>query len=731
MRHSNWLLRVSGTCIALALAGGAATAQEQAIDEVIVTAQKRAISLQEVPIAVTALTADDIEAHNFSDATSLAEQVPNLQIDSPWGYSNPGIFLRGVGNGDVNAVAASKVGVYVDQVYNGLLVGQNFQLFDLERIEVLKGPQGTLYGKNTTGGALNIISRKPDGEFGGYAQLNAGNFEYLSAEAALGFPLAEGLSGRIAGVINKRDGTATNLVDGSDLNDVDNYAVRGMLRWQSERVDALLRAQLGRNRTGFRQGKPNTAPGPGGATITGFVNPPGDEFDLTTDLDTFMDVDQNGVALIVDIELGSGLTLTSVSSYDEGELRALQDADHSSDSLIDIGWRTDSNQLAQELRLTSDPEKRFDYILGLFYVDEEIEDGTGSDFRIFADAPHPPFPTLEIKQDMAQSAQQYAAFADFTYELAPRWTLNGGLRYTIDEKEFYTVAELVGVDGTPLPPGAAFTVPRTEFDERWTATSGHVGLEFRPSDDVMIYGSFSRGFNGGGFNGGAIVDPGEAVAFDPEYLEGWEIGAKTQWLERRVTLNAAAFFYDYSDLQVQTIATSPFSNNFIQIVENASDAEIYGAEIELAARATEHLRLSAALGLLHTEFVDFQSILADQSGNPLPEAPEVDFVGSFHYERPFQLGSWFLRGEVNYTSERYYNSGKNPLVSSQGGYTIVNARLGWISQDGRWSASLWANNLTDEVYLARALDLVGGFGFVSNWFSDPRTYGVQVAVRFD
>ncbi|MCC7410831.1 MAG: TonB-dependent receptor [Gammaproteobacteria bacterium] len=702
------------------------------IEEVVVTAQKRESTLQDVPVAITALTASELNAINFSDSSSLATFVPNLQIDSPWGYTNPGIFLRGIGNGDVNAVAASKVGVYQDQVYQGLLVGQNFQLFDLERVEVLKGPQGTLYGKNTTGGALNVSSRRPDGTRNGYLQTDIGDYDYMSFEGAFGLPINDSWSVRVAGVFNQRDGWARNIVDGRDLDDVDNYAARAMLRYQGERLDALLRLTRGRNRTTFRQGQPDTDGSPfGGATVGGFVNNLPDESVMTTDLDTFMDVDQDGIALIWDYDFDA-FTLTSVTTYDEGDLRALQDADHSPDSIINIGWRTNSHQVAQELRIANDAAARFDYLFGFFFVDEQIEDGTGSDFRIFADAlPALGLPVLDVKQDMEQSAQQYALFADFNFALNEQWSLNGGLRYTIDQKKFFTVAALIGLNNVPLPPGAAFTVPLTSFDEEWTALSGHVGMEWRPADDILLYAGFSRGFNGGGFNGGAIVDPGEAVAFDPEFLNAWEVGAKTTWFDRRLTVNVSGFYYDYSDLQVQVITTSPFSNNFIQIIENASDAEIYGSEIEFVAVPTDYLRISGALGLLHSEFVNFQSIVGDASGNKLPEAPEIDFSGIVHYERPFRFGNWFVRGEFSYTSERFYNSAENPKVSSGGGNEQVNAKVGWISQDESWKVTLWVNNVTDTQYVARALDLADGFGFVSNWFSDPRTYGAQVAYHFD
>lgn len=727
------------TRVAQALAGfallalsGLSSAQNQVIEEIVVTAQKRESTLQDVPIAITALTESEIRATNFADTTSLAMRVPNLQIDSPWGYTNPGIFLRGIGNGDVNAVAASKVGVYQDQVYQGLLVGQNFQLFDLERIEVLKGPQGTLYGKNTTGGALNVISRKPDGTNNGNLQMDLGSYDYLSIEGAFGFPIADRWSGRIAGVFNQRDGWARNIVDGRHLNDVDNYAARAMLRYEGERLDALLRFTRGRNRTTFRQGQPNTDPSPyGGATVSGFVNNLPEEKVMTSDLDTFMNVDQDGVALIWNYDFNA-FTLTSITTYDEGDLRGLQDADHSPDSIIDIGWRTNSHQVAQELRIANEASARFDYLFGFFFVDEQIEDGTGSDFRIFADAlPALGLPVLDVKQDMEQSAQQYALFADFNYDLTDQWTLNGGLRYTIDDKSFFTVAALVGLNNTPLPPGAAFTVPLTSFDEEWTALSGHAGIEWRPNEDMLLYAGFSRGFNGGGFNGGAIVDPGEAVAFEPEFLNAWEVGAKTTWFDRRLTVNVSGFYYDYTDLQVQVITTSPFSNNFIQIIENASDAEIYGSEIEITAVPSEYLWMSGSLGLLHSEFVDFQSIVGDATGNKLREAPDVDFSGVIHYQRPFAFGQWFVRGEFNYTSQRFDNQNEDPLVSTGGGNEIINAKVGWISDDEKWKLTLWVNNVTDNQYVARSLDLVDGFGFVSNWFSDPRTYGAQIAYSFE
>lgn len=714
------------------LTSAAAIVQAQSLEEITVTAQRRASSLQDVAVAVTVLTATEIEMVNFADTRTLAAQIPNLQIAAPWGAANPGLFMRGIGNPDVNATAGAKVGTYQDQVYTGLLVGQNFQLFDLERIEVLKGPQGTLYGKNTTGGALNIISRQPKvGDRDGYVTLDAGNYDMLSLEAGKSFTLSDKVSARIAGVMNRRDGTAVNLVNGRRQNDVDNYAIRGLLHYEGESFDALLRVQRGRNRSDFRQGKPDTSLGPNGASVTGFMNPSRDPHEITTDLDNYLNVDQDGIALVMEWDIDS-LTLTSVTSYDEAKLRALQDADHSADSLIDIGWRTNSNLLAQELRLTSNNSGRFNYIAGLFYARERIGNGTGSDFHIFGDLPpDPPSNSLTIKQDLAQTAKQYAAFGDFNYRLTDSVTLNGGLRYTIDEKEFWTVAELVAAGGVPLQD--VYTVPLTSFDREWKELSGHIGLEYHPNNNIMLYGGYRRGFNGGGFNGGAIVDPGEATAYDPEFLNAWEIGMKSSFFGRRATLNIAAFYYDYKDLQIQTITTSPFSNNFIQVIENASNATIYGAEVELSAMVMEHLRVNAAVGLLDTKYKDFASLVGDATGNKLQQAPDVDISSSIHYQRPLSdsVGSIFLRGEFSFQTRQYHNSAQRKEISTGGSNETINVKVGWISPSDHVRVTLWVNNLTDNSYVDRSLDLVGGFGFISQWYSDPRTYGLQLSYQFN
>lgn len=719
--------------LTVTMLGGVATATHaQEVEEITVTAQRRASALQDVPVAITVMSDKEIALADFSDTRSLAADIPNLQISSPWGAANTGLFIRGIGNADVNATANAKIGTYQDQVFTGLQVGQNFQLFDLERIEVLKGPQGTLYGKNTTGGALNIVSHQPQsGDNDGYVTVGAGNYDSLTLEAAKSFTLADGLSTRVAGVVNRRDGTAVNLVNGRRQNNIDNYAVRALVRYETDNFDALLRFQRGRNRSDFRQGRPDTRLGPDGASLTGFVNPAADPFKLTTDVDNYLNVNQDGIALVAEWNLGD-VALTSVSSYDKAKLRALQDADQSADSLIQIGWRTNSTLFAQELRLTSRTSGPFEYIAGLFFSRERVGKGTGSDFYIFGDLPpDPPSNSLAIKQDLAQRAEQYAAFADFTYHLNDKFSMNGGLRYTIDQKEFWTVAQLVEAGEIAIPD--IFTVPYTAFDKSWKKWSGHIGMQYRPNDDIMVYGGFSRGFNGGGFNGGAIVDPGEATAFAPEYLNAYEVGIKSSLFDNRATLNISGFYYDYTNLQVQTITTSPFSDNFIQIIENAANAVIYGSEVELSARVTQEFRVNAAVGLLHTEYKDFSSLVGDASGNRLEHAPTIDFNGSAHYERELAggKGSIFLRGELSLQSRQYYNSAQRADVSSGGTNESVNVKIGWVSPGENVRVTVAVNNLTNNNYVDRAIDLVGGFGFVSQWYTDPRTYGIQLSYHFN
>jgi len=194
--------------------------------------------------------------------------------------------------------------------------------------------------------------------------------------------------------------------------------------------------------------------------------------------------------------------------------------------------------------------------------------------------------------------------------------------------------------------------------------------------------------------------------------------------------NVAVFYYDYDDLQVQITTTSPFTNNFIQVVENAADAEIYGGEIEITTLPTDYFRWTISLGLLHSEFENFQSIIGDFSGNVLPDAPETHFSSVLHYQRPAEVGAWFVRGEFSYTSNRYSNATEQPFVSTGGGQELINLRAGWVSDDD-WEVNLWVKNVTDNQYVDRSLDLNDGFGFITNWFHEPRTYGAQLIYRFD
>jgi iron complex outermembrane receptor protein len=765
------LLMLTGCALvvpAIAAAQDAVPADE-GIGDIVVTAQRREQNLQDVPVAVTAFAGDALADLGIQSSSDIAGVVPNLEIGLPGGAGNqPLIYIRGVGLSDTNRNNSGPNGVYMDEVYISSPSAQTFQLFDLERVEVLKGPQGTLYGRNATGGAINFIAAKPSRDFQAQASLSYGSFDTITGEAAIGGPISDSVRFRIAGTGTHANGYIHNLLTGRRENGQGSFALRGQLAVDvTDNFDALVNVHGGRvdvrspqfrslglldPDTGF------TTPCAADAimanrcgNVLGYVSPEG-FYDGNYDRSDRLKSKNWGTAVRLNWDLGD-VTLTSISAYDFDDKLHQEDSDASPAALLHLTYGVRSKTVTQELRLSGSTGS-VTWVAGGYYLHEVLkQDQTGDLFRdlrvLTPDGGADPeglttggAPVLFSRTLNRQTTEAAAIFGQAEIELAPSLRATVGGRYNYERKRFRAAAQFEDEimtfsdeDGNivtaPVPGGI---LPLYAFDNRksFDNVSFKVGLDYDITDDVMAYATISTGFKSGGFNGGYLsFDPVEAEEqakpFNEETLTAYEIGLKSTLLDRRLRFNAAAFYYDYKDLQLYTLINTGAIP--VSLLANAANATIYGAEFEMIARPVDRLDITLNLGLLDTEIKDFVSAGTDYSGNRLALSPKVNFSGVANYEIPLSNAvALALQPSVSYRSSQFFSTDNNPLLK-QKGYWLLGGRIAVKDEDGRWEAALFGRNLTRKKYINFAVDLAD-FGFVEQFQGQPRSFGVEFRVKY-
>ena len=703
------------------------------IADIVVTAQRREQSMQDVPVAVSALGAEQISDSGLGNSLAIGDNVPNLEIKTFGGVPNN--FIRGVGNNDFNSSSVGPISIYRDDVVVASTGSQLFALFDLDRIEVLRGPQGTLFGKNTTGGAIQYISRLPDDTAEGYARVGYGRFDLFEAEAAGTIPLTDGLSVRISGVIRRRDGERTNIYNGNDAINVDEAAVRGILRYNpNSSVDIRLSAGTGRDRSDYLEPKPMGTIN--GANIFGYSDPAPDDISILNFNGPSRNYSDNfWISLNAKVDLGGGFSVKSITGYDESEIDNRVDVDGSPLRIDEIVFLTDTDQFSQELQLAYE-SNRFNGIVGLFYFNEHLASRADADLVGELTFAQGAIPLITVAN---RDNKSYAIFGQGTYDLTDRFSLTLGGRYTWDKVNANHRAFLVpGYFDADIPNGAEIDlVPYAELGDTFKAFSWRVAADYDLTDDVMAYASVTRGFKSGTFNIGIITSVAERTKVTPEFLTSYEIGLKSTLFDRRVRFNASAFYYDYTDLQV--LSVNQQGNGVPTLgLDNAADATIKGLELELLAQPFTGLDFGANLGLLDATYKNYTSgaidpvsgLPRDFSGNRLPNAPKFTLSTFAKYEFPVSdtLDAG-LRVEYNYTGKRYFNNGEDEDVSSRKGHGLVNLRATLGNSDGSWELAAWAKNIFGVDYLVDATDL-RDFGLIPLYYGERRTWGVEASYHF-
>lgn len=737
--------------------------RSRVLQTIEVTAERRTASQQDVPVTVTSIGEDMLSEGDYRNTEDLSQQVPGLQIKSSFSASNPTIFIRGVGINDFNPANSGAIGVMVDDMFYNSTTGQLFQLFDLDRIEVLKGPQGTLYGRNTTGGVLSIHTKKPDFEQGGYVSATYGRFNQLDFEGAVTLPVNDKLAFRLSGVSNTRDGTREiAFPDGTkaDKNTVDFQAARiQMLYEPTIDLSILGKVEYGKSNATSRsyesQGLINYSTGAFGLTdYDGVCGGRGaaicaDAFGYTDDQDPYSgaenlkhtpeEVSAFTANLQVEWDLGDW-NLTSVTGYLDTSREAILEVDASPFRLIEEYIDDGSEQFSQELRLASDWDGPLNLIMGAFYLQDEL---TGQDsFELLADAsPTPGVPyfdavnyILRTDRFYTQKTDTFAVFAQSDYELTDRLTATLGARFTWEERKLDHVAYAGPVDAAALDgdmPVYAMLLDTSDFGTdslTFEEPTFRGALSYDVSDDVMVFGSISRGFKSGGFNTGATSDPIEASIVEPEKLTAYEVGIKSEWFDRTLRANAAAFYYDYTDLQVFGLAPGAVPT---QTLFNADEAEIKGFEFDITSAPVTGLQLTFAGTYLDTEYSKFVTPIGqDFSGNTMVASPEWSLVARGRYETGPIWGDLGLvaSADASYTGDQYFDT-QNTKRLGQDAYWIANARVAIVPESQRWELATFVKNLTDEEYVVDAFD-VSDFGFDELVYGDPQTYGISLTYRF-
>ena len=693
------------------------------VEEVVVTAQKREESSQEVPVSLTVMGAEQIANLQIVSGTELARQTPNLQVSNLGNEDQPKFALRGISTPDFNLNTTSPTGVFYDEVYVASQFLGGPQIFDLERVEVLRGPQGTLFGKNTTGGAINFITRAPSYETDGYVTLQAGDNDYFHATGALNVPIVDDmLATRLAVNATRSDGWIKNHNPaGEDLSSIDNYAMRlSVLFEPTDGTSALLRLLHSRsNPTNI--GVINYGIAPGETNAFG-VNPrvhpvTGERFDAW---EGYYDrtggeivADGDGAILTIDQTLGD-LTLTSITSYLEGDFKNNVDADGSIAPLLAIDFYARTREVGQDLRLSSNYDDAFNFIAGLYYYHDET--GINTDYVLFN--------ALNLSQSYDQSRTSYAAYADATYEVNDAWTIYGGLRWTSDEGKAtdFRVVPIIPVQ------------PTQSYDD--SAPTGRVGVRYHVNDDVMVYGQYARGYRSGTINGSALTNASDFNVADPESLNSYEIGLKSRLFDDTVQLNTSAFYYQYKNQQFV---------NAISLTEskmvNAGEARIMGLEAELIAQLTEYFRVTFGMALLDTEFVELKLsrgtplVEYDLAGNELIEAPHTTFQLALDYSM-FAIGAGRVHAHVDgaRVGSKFFTPFNNipPSYLSVGEpYYDANARIAYRADSGRYEFGVWGKNLTNNDEAAGQVGADQSTFFQRFTVSPyPRRYGVEFTYNF-
>ena len=720
------------------------------LEEIIVTAQKREQSLQDVGISVTAFTGDQISELGFTNPIDLASQTPGLTFSQEHAGANTTLTIRGISQRDFADHHEPPVAMYIDGAYVASPGAVHAQMYDVERVEVLRGPQGTLFGRNSTGGLLHLVSKKPSEEFDLYGEVTYAEYDQIKFEGAIGGAITERLLGRLSVATNHHDGWLKNRI-GKDLHDAGSYSARGQLLYRvTENTELLLKLShteddglggsythtpnaFGPDGLGYRVGRNELA------TFFDFFNNPfqtcpgcdgyfyrePDEDVRTGSFNETGDYDRGMTRIhgTFSTEIGA-MTLTSVTDYMVMHKGLVEDIEGSPNPSTNFFYDQDFTQFSQELRLSGETD-RLTWIAGLYYMDIDADTASGIPSLNIAPLLGINFPGVVIPFTTTFTAEtdteSWAIFGHLEYAINDRWSVIAALRYTEDDKESdYTLQD------------TNFPVPTFQQFNRQTAPNAKLGfenisakleLDWKPNDSTLLYASYTRGHKAGSFNYPFFGPVNFAdMSHDEEEVDSYEIGYKGDLLAGRVRLNINAFYYDYKDYQAS------FFVNFANIVGNL-DAEIYGAEIELTMQVTDQLELLLGTSLLDAESKDVGMPDGSVQNRTMASAPDVTVNGLARYTIPLASGaSVALQMDFNYSDDFCFSVVCNPS-EEEDSYVVGNARVSYTSADERWTVSGFVRNLNEAEHRVYAVDSAFA-SFMTSTYNPPRWFGGSVSYHW-
>ena len=737
-----------------------AAAEPAATGDIIVTAQRRRQDIQSVPISISAFNAKRLADQGVKSTTDLGQIVSNVTIALPSSVGNqPIITIRGIGLNDFNSNNAGPNGVYLDDVYMSSPASQTFQTFDLDRIEVLKGPQGTLYGRNTSGGAINIITARPTDELAARLHVEYSSYNTVNVEGAISGPITDTLKGRLAFVENYSDGYIRNtFLD--RRNGAQSYGVRAVLLYSpSKDLKILFNAHDGQVNNPFPgyQHRGDLQPGtqftvPVQCTLQqtannqcvdlfGYNGPAGFYDVASGNLDK-LKVNAYGGYLRADYSPGP-VALTSISAYEHLDKLDVEDGDGTPNRMIDAIYGVKSNALSQELRLGAQ-QSNYNWVFGLYYLHENLKQDQPVylllDGDKFFGAGAFDGAAFEQFDKSRQITDSYAAFGQAEYALTPSLRVVAGGRYTHEKKTFQYLGSAAlqsgGIDSFPTPT----TLANSNQALRNSAFSWRLGVNYKPAEHILAYASVATGFKSGSFNGGFLsLDPAEIgrqlQPVRPEKVTAYEVGIKTSFFGGRLVANAALFYNDYRDMQV-FVLVPPISGGLgqpLNVLDNAQRAYTEGLDLSLAAKPFAGLTLSSEIGLLRTRMTKFVAARdpaqPDYAGNQLAMAPQVSMTLSADYKVAIGRNSLDLQANASYKSHQYFDISDNPYAA-QDAYWLVNSRISYTLGGGKYEVAAFVHNLTKKQYYVDKFDLTVPFGFVQGIVGAPRTFGVEFNVHY-
>jgi len=776
-------LLLTTALVASSILAGPAAAQEQSrsvlLEEIIVTAQKREQSAQDVGISITTVSGAQMRALGYTNAQEVTALAPGVSTMQPNGEANYAISIRGVANNDFTTNVESPVAIYVDEVYISQMSGAGFMLFDTERVEILRGPQGTLFGRNATGGLVHYITVKPDlEEMNGYGSVTYGRFNRLKAQGAVGVPISDKFAIRASFATQQGGGYVENRLRPQEkLNNANESAGRlQALFAPTDELEVLLNVRFGHQdiRTGFFEYSSavlptgDRTPGVPNPDLGGYVDNDGDVYAGDYDTPGRNDLETEGYTGTIKWDQDWG-TVTSITDFQTVKRDYIEDSDASPVDYFQFFLTTDAEQFSQELRVNGQSED-LEWVAGFYYMDLKVNDSNGGITRGLFEAlipleffgPGTGGLTLDelgingVQNPYNTDTETWSLFGQVEYQVSQKLALIGGFRWIEEDKSHVYNNNVVwfpdtsrsGQDPNIIVAGPALADLPYTHKRSDSNSSARVQVNFTPTDNLLTYASWNRGVKSGGYNAPllpsdfAITDP--FMTYDPEKLDAFEVGFKWDSDDGRFRVNGAAYYYDYRNYQA-------FSIIGLDTATLNASAESKGFELEIQANPAEGLDMQFGVAFIDANVKDVPGVTigADSTGDGILDVPAIlpgatvtpvqtpkwNLNGLVRYEVPMETGSVAFQADGQYRSKHYFALTNFP-ASTESGYFLANASVTYFSEDQNWSIRGLVQNITNKKYIVQTFDLSGNvtngglFGLVEEYYGRPRTWGVQFNYMF-